>query len=125
MALGCKASTADHFIDPRGCAPSKSMHAGGEFQELADVHIRVERIRFRKVTYPAADLQGLFGHIVPANRCRATSRRQITGNNLHGGRLSRPVRAQESNDLTLLQAETDTVHRFLLPVLFQQGRYID
>jgi hypothetical protein len=73
-------------------------------------HVGIERRAFGQVADAAFRFDRFFLDIVPAHDRGAGRRGQEAGHHLHGGRLARAVRTEESEHLPLGDGERDVVH---------------
>ena len=82
-----------------------------EGQILAHGHFGIEGRRFRQVPRAALGLDGVREDVVARDDGFAVGRRHVAGEYTHRGGLTGAVRAQESENLTLLYTKGDVVDR--------------
>jgi len=99
-------------FDPlRPIASENPLDPRAEFEELADAHLRVERIGFGEVSHSAAHIERLLEAVESGDASASVRRGQITGEDPHGRGLARPVRTEKADDLPLPDVEGDMIQR--------------
>ncbi len=105
------------FFDgiPHPSLPGVGAHPldpGHEIQVGVHRHFRVERRVFREIADAAADFEALLEHVMPGDPGGPFRGRHVAGENAHGGGFSRPVGAEEAQNLPFFHSEGDVVHHF-------------
>ena len=77
---------------------------------LADGHVGIERRRLRQIAGMSLRLDRLIEDVEPGDLCAAVRGRHVAGEDAHRGGLARAIGAKESQDLALLDRETDVVY---------------
>src|SRR5579863_4754709 len=124
VALDGKAYERDHGLDPLAFA-GQVMDVGDETEVFTDVHVRVERVGFRKVPGPPSCLQGVFPDGDPTYGGFPAVLAKIAGQDLHGGAFAGPVWTQEANDLPFTDSKRDRVNCLLFTVYLNQVLYFN
>ncbi len=68
---------------------------------------------------------GLVGNVVAVDFHRAVGSGNVACDDIHGGRLARAVGAEQAVDATILDGETDIIHRGVTAVALCQMLYFD
>ena len=80
-----------------------------EIEILADLHIWIDRRRFRQISDALLNLHGRLQHVEPGDFRRARRRRHEARQHPHRCRLASSIRSQEANDLALLDFEGNVI----------------
>ena len=100
----------DHPLLPRPFLfPRDAVDAAVEVDVLLDGEVLVEREFLAHVADVGFDLFGLGADIEAGHGARAAAGAEDAAEHADGGRLARPVRAQEAEDLALLDLEADAI----------------
>src|SRR5262249_4373097 len=90
-----------------------------------DAHVLVERRVLGQVADAAPRLDRLLVDVVAADLRAAARRRQVRGEDLHGGGLAGAVRADEAEHLTGAHFEGDRVDRWARVAAVVLGQLVD
>src|SRR5579864_9257687 len=110
-----------NVIDPGAqIRPSDSLQPANERQVLHRPHFGVDRRSLGEVADALLHFQGLLEDVKPRHGGRAARRGQEAGEHPHRRGFPRAVRAQESDDLALLDLERDLVHSGCAGILLRK-----
>ncbi|GFF06678.1 hypothetical protein SM139_1808 [Stenotrophomonas maltophilia] len=99
------------FVDPLpGLRTRQVLDGGEEFQVLAHRKVFIQREALGHVADAPAQCLGLLRHGQAEHLDLAGTRFQQAAQHADGGRLARPVRAQEAIDLATRHGQVDIVH---------------
>ena len=104
--MGALHDTPDSLGAFGGCHP---LDLGYKGQVFDDRHVRIEGRRFGQVAGPLLGLDRLFEHVETGDNCFSGRGRHVAGQNAHGCRLAGAVGAEEAEDFTPFDTETDVV----------------
>src|SRR5580700_5147562 len=124
VALAGQSYKRDHGLDPLAFA-GQVMDVGDETEVFTDVHVRVERVGFRKVAGLPSCLQGVFPDRNPTNSGFPAVLAKIAGQDLHRRAFAGPVWTQEADDLPLSDGKGDRVNCLLLAIYLNQVLYFN
>ena len=91
-------------------APRDTMQPCSKAQILVDRQLFVERRHFRQVANARFRGRGAIQHVDIADADTAGARREIAGQHLHGGGLSRPIWAEQTEYLAAPEREIEAAH---------------
>ena len=89
-----------------------------EIQILSDRHFKIEGRLLGQIAYLALSRYRILQNVDAVYLGFARRARQISGQNAHRCGFSRAVRPEETDDLSLLNGETDIVHRLFVSIPF-------
>ena len=117
VGFGGEACHADHLLHPVA-GIGDLIDAGGEGEELADIHLHVERVLLGEVADVGADREGVVVDALSANQHVALGGGDEAGDDLHEGGFAGAVGAEEADDFAFFGGEADVVEGALLAVVF-------